>query len=69
MLKNSEAFPDFEQIDCSVSICNPQLNSGILCSILLSYVDTNFAFRRDKKKRNPLPLDGPKMITAQEVFA
>ncbi len=40
MLTSSEAFPDFEQIDCSVSVCNPQLNSGILCSILLSYVDT-----------------------------
>jgi len=53
MLTSSEAFPDFEQIDCSVSVCNPQLNSGILCSILLSYVDTKFAFRRAEKNRNP----------------
>ncbi len=38
--KCNEAFPDFEQIDCVVSKRNPQFNLGILCSILLSYVDT-----------------------------
>lgn len=30
--KTSEAFPDFEQIDCVVSGCNPQFVLGILCS-------------------------------------
>ena len=38
--KTSEAFPDFEQIDCVVSGRNPQFVLGILCSILLSYADT-----------------------------
>src|SRR5262245_46897916 len=35
----SEAFPDFEQIRYDVSNHSAQLNLGILCSILLSYVD------------------------------
>jgi hypothetical protein len=54
MLKFSEAFPDFEQIGCGVSSRNPQLNSGILCSILLSYVDTHLAFRREAENRKPI---------------
>ncbi len=42
--KTSEAFPEFEQIDCVVSGRNPQFVLGILCSILLSYVDTELLF-------------------------
>jgi hypothetical protein len=39
MLKTSEAFPDFEQIDYTLSDAAPNLmQPGILCSILLSYV-------------------------------
>jgi len=40
----NEAFPDFEQIDYGVSDHNPQLHLGILCSILLSYVDISHFF-------------------------
>jgi len=42
--KPNEAFPDFEQIDRVVSGRDPQFHLGILCSILLSYVDTQWRF-------------------------
>lgn len=55
--KTSEAFPDFEQIDCVVSGRNPQFVLGILCSILLSYVDTELLF-------NPaMPADQPRSFS------
>lgn len=38
MPRDGEAFPDFEQIRRAVSWRDAQF-SGILCSILLSYVD------------------------------
>ena len=42
--KRSAAFPDFEQIRCVVSVRNAQFSLGILCSILLSYVDISIDF-------------------------
>ena len=38
--KTSEAFPDFEQIRRGAFPRDAQLLLGILCSILLSYVNT-----------------------------
>jgi hypothetical protein len=61
--KTSEAFPDFEQIDCVVSGRNPQFALGILCSILLSYVDTELLFNL------PLPMDQPRSLPRSISFA
>ena len=55
--KTSEAFPDFEQIDCVVSGRNPQFVLGILCSILLSYVDTELLFNLT------MPADQPRSLS------
>jgi hypothetical protein len=61
--KTSEAFPDFEQIDCVVSGRNPQFTLGILCSILLSYVDTELLFNLT------MPADQPRSSSRSISFS
>jgi hypothetical protein len=65
--KTSEAFPDFEQIDCVVSGRNPQFALGILCSILLSYVDTELLFNLPSPADQPRSL--PRLICSSAFFA
>ena len=65
--KTSEAFPDFEQIDCVVSGRNPQFVLGILCSILLSYVDTELLF--NPRQLLDQPRSSSRSISSSAFFA